>query len=250
MTGVTEELPATEADADVEGPRPRGGVAGRPAGGLPAGSRAYPLVALAAIVCGVAGIGFAQLDSDLNPLHVTVSEYAVADRGGVTEVAMAVVALGSLALLAGLRSVGAPVRGMPERLLLVWSGALLVAAAVPTAPFGADPTFAAQVHRYVSIAAFVSLPAAGALLVPRLARDPVWRPVARVVEWLALAGGLGVLAITYVALPGERVMIGLVERALLGAEVALLAVLAAWLVRVVWVSTTVKITTYHRFIAS
>ncbi|MFD2356623.1 hypothetical protein ACFSTC_56260 [Nonomuraea ferruginea] len=82
MTGVTEELPATEADADVEGPRPRGGVAGRPTGGLPAGSRAYPLVALAAIVSGVAGIGFAQLDSDLNPLHVTVSEYAVADRGG------------------------------------------------------------------------------------------------------------------------------------------------------------------------
>ncbi|MGI5268360.1 DUF998 domain-containing protein [Nonomuraea sp. CA-218870] len=216
------------------------------------GPRAYPIVALAALTTGVSGVVAAQFGSGpyLDPLNATVSEYAVASRGGVTEFAMAAVALGSLALLAGLRSVRAPVRGMPEGLLMVWSGALLVAAAVPTTPFGDDPTVAAQIHRYVSIAAFVSLPAAGALLVPRLARDRVWRPVARTVEWVALAGGIGLLAITYVALPGERVMIGLVERALLGAEVALLAVLAIWLLRVAWMGTVVKFPTYHRFIAS
>lgn len=214
--------------------------------------KACPLVACAAIAFAVAGVVAGQLGPDphLDPLNVTVSEYAVADRGGVTEVAMAVMALGSLALLAGLRAVGAPVRGMPERLMLVWSGALFVAAVIPTTPLGADLTVAAQVHRYVSVAAFVALPAAGALLVPRLAADPVWKPVARTVEWLTLAGGLGLLAITYVALPGERVMIGLVERVLLGAEVALLAVLAGWLVRVVWLGTRVNFPTYHRFIAS
>ncbi|MEU4578641.1 DUF998 domain-containing protein [Nonomuraea sp. NPDC023979] len=214
--------------------------------------KAYPLIACAAIVFAVSGVVVGQFGPDpyLDPLNVTVSEYAVADRGGVTEVAMAVMALGSLALLAGLRAAGAPVRGMPERLMLVWSGALFVAAVIPTTPLGADLDVAAQVHRYVSVAAFVALPAAGALLVPRLAADPVWKPVARTVEWLALAGGLGLLAITYVALPGERVMIGLVERVLLGAEVALLAVLAAWLVRVVWMGKTVNFPTYHRFIAS
>ncbi|MFG1947440.1 DUF998 domain-containing protein [Nonomuraea sp. NPDC048826] len=219
---------------------------------VPLGPRAYPIVALAALAVGVSGIVVGQFDPDpyLDPLNVTVSEFAVADRGGVTEAAMAVVALGSLALLAGLRSVGAPVRGMPERLLLVWSGALLVAAAIPTSPFGEDLTLAAQIHRYVSIAAFVSLPVAGALLVPRLARDATWKPVARTVEWVTLAGGLGVLAITYVALPGERVLIGLVERALLGAEVALLAVLAVWLLRVAWSGSVLKFPTYHRFIAS
>jgi hypothetical protein len=217
--------------------------------------KAYPLVALAAILFAVVGVVAGQFGPDpyLDPLNVTVSEYAVADRGGVTEVAMAVMALGSLVLLAGLRAAGAPVRGMPERLLMVWSGALLVAAVIPTTPLGADMDLAAQIHRYVSIAAFVSLPAAGALLVPRLAADAAWKPVARAVEWLALAGGLGLLAITYVALPGERVMIGLVERVLLGAEVALLAVLAVWLVRVVWVGNvqrSVNFPTYHRFIAS
>ncbi|HEX4814826.1 MAG TPA: DUF998 domain-containing protein, partial [Nonomuraea sp.] len=141
---------------------------------------------------------------------------------------------GSAALLAGLRAVGAPVRGMPERLLMVWSGALVVAAIVPTTPIGADLDVAAQIHRYVSVAAFVSLPAAGALLVPRLGAHAEWKPVARAVEWVALAGGFGLLAITYVALPGGRVMIGLVERLLLGAEVTLLAVLAAWLTWLTW----------------
>ncbi|MEV4102556.1 DUF998 domain-containing protein [Nonomuraea sp. NPDC049649] len=204
-------------------------------------TKVYPLVALAAIVSGVAGMVFGQFgpDARLDPLHTTAGEFAVAGRGGVTALATAVIALGSLALLAGLRAAGAPVRGTPERLLLVWSGALL------TAPFGAGP-----VSRYVTVAAFACLPAAGALLVPRLSGDQVWRPVARTVEWLALAGGLGVLALTYVALPGEGVMLGLVERLLLGADVALLAVLAVWLVRVVWGGIAVKFTTYHRFIAS
>ncbi|MEU8250063.1 DUF998 domain-containing protein [Nonomuraea sp. NPDC048916] len=217
--------------------------------------RLYPFIACLAIMFSVGAIVVGQLVPDpyLDPLNVTVSEYAVADRGGVTEVAMVVLGLGSLALLGGLRAAGAPVRGVPERLLMVWSGALVVAAVIPTTPIGADLTLTAQIHWYVSIAAFVSLPVAAALLVPRLAADADWKPVARVVEWLALAGGLGVLAITYVALPGERVLIGLVERLLLGAEVALLGVLAAWLVRLWWIRTVgkaVNFTTYHRFLAN
>jgi hypothetical protein len=209
--------------------------------------RLYPLIALAAITFAVAGV----LAGPGASMNVTVSEYAVADRGGVTELAMAVMALGSLALLGGLRAAGAPVRGVPERLLMVWSGAIAVAAVVPATPLGLEP--ALQVHRWALVAAFVSLPAAAALLVPRLAADEDWKPVARVVEWLALAGGLGLLAVTYVALPGGGVLIGLVEWTLLGAEVALLAVLAGWLVRVVWLGNVrhaANFPAYHRIIAS
>src|SRR5690606_11290131 len=163
-----------------------------PRGRLTVMTKVYPLVALAAIVSGVAGIVFGQLgpDARLDPLHTTAGEFAVAGRGGVTALATAVIALGSLALLAGLRAAGAPVRGTPERLLLVWSGALLAA------PFGAGP-----VSRYVTVAAFACLPAAGALLVPRLAGDQAWRPVARAVEWLGLGGGLGVAAAPFLAVP-------------------------------------------------
>ncbi|WP_043619662.1 DUF998 domain-containing protein [Nonomuraea candida] len=229
---------------------------------MTAAKRLYPWIACASILFSVVAVVAGQFGPDpyLDPLNVTISEYAVSDRGGVTEVAMAVLGIGSLALLAGLRSVGAPIKGAPQWLLMAWSGALVVAAVVPTTPIGQDLDLAAQIHRYVSIAAFVSLPAAGALMVPRLAADASWKPVARVVEWVTLAGGFGVLAITYVALPGERVMIGLVERLLLGAEVALLAVLAAWLVRVAWRRNAASAVpaphkaanfpTYHRFIAS
>ncbi|MEU6722846.1 DUF998 domain-containing protein [Nonomuraea wenchangensis] len=203
---------------------------------MTAAKKLLPAAACGSIVFAVIAVVAGQFDPDpyLDPMNVTISEYAVADRGGVTEVAMAVLGLGSLALLAGLRSAGAPVRGLPERLLLLWSGALVVAAVIPTTPIGQNLDLAAQIHRYVSVAAFVSLPAAGALLVPRLGADAAWKPVARVVEWVALAGGFGLLAITYVALPGERVMIGLVERLLLGAEVTLLGVLAFWLAWLSW----------------
>ncbi|PRX60056.1 uncharacterized protein DUF998 [Nonomuraea fuscirosea] len=222
---------------------------------MTAAKRLYPLIACASILFSVVAVVAGQFGPDpyLDPMNVTVSEYAVSDRGGVTEIAMAVLGIGSLALLLGLRSAGAPVRGLPERLLMVWSGALVVAAVIPTTPIGHDLDLAAQIHRYVSVAAFVSLPAAGALLVPRLNTDAAWKPVARTVEWVALAGGFGLLAITYVAMPGERVMIGLVERLLLGAEVALLAVLAVWLMRLTWgraTSAALNFPTYHRFIAN
>ncbi|GAA1618689.1 hypothetical protein GCM10009733_013760 [Nonomuraea maheshkhaliensis] len=222
---------------------------------MTAAKRLYPLIACASILFSVVAVVAGQLGPDpyLDPMNVTVSEYAVSDRGGVTEIAMAVLGIGSLALLLGLRSAGAPVRGMPERLLMVWSGALVVAAVIPTTPIGHDLDLAAQIHRYVSVAAFVSLPAAGALLVPRLTADAAWKPVARTVEWVALAGGFGLLAITYVAMPGERVLIGLVERLLLGAEVTLLAVLAGWLMWLTWgraTSAALSFPTYHRFIAN
>ncbi|MDR8407748.1 DUF998 domain-containing protein [Nonomuraea sp. 3-1Str] len=256
MTAVKDRTPATTSrvTAAPEGTaRPSAGSRFKGFGGARAG--VYALVACLSIAFAVVAVVAGQLGPDpyLDPLNVTISEYAVSDRGGVTEVAMAVLGLGSLALLGGLRAVGAPVRGTPERLLLVWSVALVVAAVVPTTPIGQDLTLTAQIHRYVSVAAFVSLPAAAALMVPRLAADAAWKPVARVVEWLALAGGLGLLAITYVALPGGRVMIGLVERLLLGAEVALLLVLAGWLARLAWARTIGKdanFLTYHRFIAS
>lgn len=198
--------------------------------------RTYPLIALGAIVFSVIAVVVGQFgpDSYLDPMNITISEYAVSDRGGITEVAMAVLGLGSLALLQGLRNAGAPIKGAPEKLLMVWSVALIVAALIPTTPIGYDLDLTAQIHRYVSIAAFVSLPLAGAMLVPRFNADARWKAAARPVEWLALAGGFGLLAITYVALPGDRVMIGLVERVLLGAEVALLAVLAVRLVQLAW----------------
>ncbi|GAA1268662.1 hypothetical protein Psi02_10740 [Planotetraspora silvatica] len=200
--------------------------------------RLYPVLACGGILFAVIYVVTAQVagDSALDPVTMTISEYASLDRGVGIEVAMAVLGLSSLALLAGMRAVRAPVDGWPRVLMIVWSASLVVAAFVPTAA-GAEHGWATAVHLVLSAAAFVSLPAAATLLVGRLAQDERWSPAARPVEWLALAGGLGLAAITYVALPGHGVMVGLVERLLLGTEVAVLLVLAVRLLRLTWAGT-------------
>jgi hypothetical protein len=158
----------------------------------------------------------------LDALHLTIGQSAALERGGATEFAMALLALSSLGLLAGLRAVRAPVSGWPERLMLAWVVSLTVAAVSP---------FTAVTDAMIAVA-LVSLAGAAALMVRRFGDDELWRPVGRPLEWLALGAGGGLAVLTYVAFPGHRVMIGLAEWALLGIEVAALAVVAVQLVRI------------------
>jgi hypothetical protein len=162
-----------------------------------AAKRMLPLIALVLIATGAITI-LAETGLDVAPLGPSWT--------------LLPLSLGTLALVMGLRAAGAPVRGLPERILLGWS--LLL----PLVP----------------VAALFVLPVAAVLMVPRLTADPGWRPVARTVEWLTLVAGFGVLALTYVAFPGEQVMMGLVERGLLGAEIALLGALAGRAAMVAW----------------
>jgi Protein of unknown function (DUF998) len=198
--------------------------------------RLYPVVACAGILLAVVTVVAAQLrgGGSLDPLSMTISDYAARDGGRLIKPAMALLGVASLALLAGMRAVHAPIKGWPARLLGVWSAALIAAAVVPST--AADPglTYQAAAHLCLSAATFISVPAAAALLADRLAGDERWKGAARPVEWLALTSGLGLAAITYVALPGHGAMIGLVERLLLTAEVAVLGVLAVQLLRLVW----------------
>jgi hypothetical protein len=199
----------------------------------------YPLIACAGITMSTVAMIMGQVDRPYpDPLNLTISEYAALSGGGVTQLAMASLGIASFALVAGLRAVKAPVGVTAERLMLVWSAALIVLAIVPNAAPGQVTELSAQVHRYVSAVAFVALPAAGALMVARFSEDERWRAVARPVEWLALAGGFGLLAMTYVTLPGDGVLIGLVERVLLGTEIALVGVLAVRLAQLTWVRST------------
>lgn len=193
--------------------------------------RLYPLLAGGGILLAVVTVVAAQVsgDSSLDPVSMTISQYAAHDEGGVIETAMAVLGLASLALLAGMRALDAPVHGWPARLIGLWSVSLIGAAVVPS-----GTVWQGEIHGALSVAAFVSVPAAAIQLVGRLGRDERWKAVARPLEWLTLASGLGLAAITYVALPGHGVMIGLVERLLLTAEVAVLGVLAVRLAQLTW----------------
>ncbi|MDF5758992.1 DUF998 domain-containing protein [Spongiactinospora sp. TRM90649] len=196
----------------------------------------YPLIACLGIVAAVVAMALGQIDADqrLDVLGSTIGEYAMAERGGATAFAMFSLGVAAIALLAGLRTAGAPVRGAPERLIGAWGGVMLVVAPVSLTLDG----WIGEANRVVpimSVMSFAVLPAAAGLLVSRFDGDERWRVLARPVEWLALAGGFGLLAAVYVALPGGGVMIGLAERAMLGVQVAFLGLLA---VRLAALSTT------------
>ncbi|MET8046307.1 DUF998 domain-containing protein [Streptosporangium sp. NPDC005286] len=206
-----------------------------------ASKRLYPLIACAGIAAAaVAALAAVVGQPDPVPypdsLDLTISEYAALDRSGVTGFVMASLGIASLALVAGLRATGAPVGVLAERLMRVWGAGLILLAVLPPAlpGTGTGTDLIGQAYRYLSIAVFVAMPVAGGLLVARFNEDERWRPVARTVEWLALAGGFGLLVITYVALPGHGVLAGLAEWILLGTEVALVGVLAARLARLTW----------------
>jgi hypothetical protein len=192
-------------------------------------ARVLALVSGAAIVVSVIAtvIGHVGLGPTYDPLALTLSDYALSDRGAAIELAMVALGAGSLLLTGGLLAAGLPARGTPAVLLAVWGIGLLVAAVVPTDRVGATAlSTAGHIHRYASVLAFVSLPAAGLVLVPRLRAVGHWRGAARGIRPLAAASGVGLVMMLYVAFPGDRVMLGLVERGLLVVEVALLALLA------------------------
>jgi hypothetical protein len=188
--------------------------------------KAYPLVA-----CGgtaVAAVAFLSAHIGATGWRDVPIAVAPALGAGVAlDVALVSAGVAGLALVAGLRATGAPAGRWPGRLLTAWAAATALLGTVP-----ADTP--RLVTGALSVVILFALPAATALLVPLLRQDERWAGTARPMEWLALAQGLGLAAITYVALPGHQVMIGLAERLLLGVELAAAGVLAVRLVRLTW----------------
>ncbi|MGI5213616.1 DUF998 domain-containing protein [Plantactinospora sp. CA-290183] len=199
-------------------------------------ARPLTLVAtMGLIVTAVLGVAAHLVpDPGMSPLSLTISDYAVSDRGWLMNIAILTIGLTSLAVPLALRAARAPIGAATEVLLLVWCLGLTAAALVPTDPIGTvGLSTAGQVHRYVSVAAFVALPVATLLALRTLRADARWRGAVPALRALAVASVLGLLALYYVAFPGGRVMMGLVERVLVVVELALLAVLVARLYRVV-----------------
>jgi hypothetical protein len=158
------------------------------------------LTAVVATVIGHIGLG-----PGYDPLKLTISDYALSNRGVTIEIAMVALAVGAPALLAGLRAVGVAIRGLPTVLLSIWSVGLLIAAIIPTDPPGVPTmSIAALIHRYASVAAFVVLPVAATLVAARFPR--LGGRLAAAVRWLCVTCAVGVALLWYVAFPGGRVI--------------------------------------------
>jgi len=169
----------------------------------------------AALTALLAIIGQFGPDPDFSQIALTVSDYAVADRGGVTDWAMVTFGTSALALLLALDRP----RRLLSAILALFAAAMIVAAVAPTDP-GPQLTLTGTIHRYASVAAFAALPTSGLLLAERYAR------LAGLIRGLVAASSVFMLAMLGSAVFADRAWIGVAERLLLGAGVILLGVLA------------------------
>ncbi len=127
---------------------------------------------------------------------------------------------------------GAPVRGVPTGLLAIWVIGLGGRGDRAHRPARRAPlSTAANVHRYRSVTGFVCLPIAVVLLAAGGAGSRRGRGCAVGCGDWALACGIGLGLLWYVAFPGGRVLMGLVERGLLAVEITMLVLLASALLR-------------------
>jgi hypothetical protein len=191
-------------------------------------------MALAAVSVSLAAMAGLHLlaASQLNPVADTVSRYAHLDGGswlfGIGALGMAV---GFLALAVGLAAVGVRFDRATRTLAVAWGLSLVFVACFPSDPPGARHTVAGLVHNGASASIFLCLPAAGWRMSYTLTSHAAWRGLVRAVRWLAGGSVLGLVGFLVTHPPlnqwyGGTPLHGLPERILLGAQVALLLVLA------------------------
>ncbi|HEX7303383.1 DUF998 domain-containing protein [Lentzea sp.] len=189
-----------------------------------------------AVVATVAMVGL--LDLNVGPLRRTISEYALGEHRLVFDVAVLLLAFGSLAILTALVHRGlARWRSPGSVALVLWSVGLLLVVAFPKTNWAMGTNeMSGSIHRFGSMLAFVSLPIAVIALARPWLRHAVWGRHAR---WTMASGLLSVVAfmpILYAIAVGMtsgvrwwRVFpLGYTERILLVAEVGAVLVVGLW----------------------
>ncbi|USX55929.1 DUF998 domain-containing protein [Lentzea sp. HUAS12] len=189
-----------------------------------------------AVVVTVAMVGL--LDLTVGPLRRTISEYALGDYRPVFDVAVVLLAVGSLAILGVLVHKGvAKWRSTGAIALVLWSVGLFLVVAFPKTNWAMGTNeVSGSIHRFGSMVAFVSLPIAIIALARPWVRDHVWGRHAR---WTMASGLLSVVAfmplLYAIALSAVsdvrwwRVFpLGYIERILLVAEVGAVLVVGLW----------------------
>lgn len=173
-----------------------------------------------------------RLSDTVSPVRQTVSDYVLAPEGAgafaLMCLALAVGSLGLVTAAVGRRPYATARDHAIAVLLTFWCLGLVVAALFPTDPMSGPMSPAGEAHRWAIVLAFVSLPAAGRLLAAEHGHGP-----GAAIGALATGSfaALGVLLVTYipVVFPGVSdgpVLIGLTERLLLAADLALLVAMA------------------------
>jgi uncharacterized protein DUF998 len=191
-----------------------------------------------AVVATIVMVG--ALDLTVGPLRRTISEYALGDYRPVFDVAVVLLAVGSLAILGVLIHKGlARWRSTGSIALALWSAGLFLVVVFPKTNWALGTNeLSGSIHRFGSMVAFVSLPIAIIALARPWLRHHVWGRHAR---WTMASGLLSVVAfmpLLYAIVLGMvsdvrwwRVFpLGYIERILLIAEVGAVLVAGLWAV--------------------
>lgn len=182
---------------------------------------------LAATTLALVALGYAQLAL---PAQTLLSDYALVS-GGLAPVMIGMLSLGAgcLALAYGLAS-REPSKSAASRVLLVAAAAgLMLSAIFPTNPPTGAGSLAGDIHRWAAAVVFTALPVAGWALAKGRTAVPRWNLVRSLSTTSALT-----LAVYLAAHPASIVSslingvsyYGLLERGLVLAEIALVAVMA------------------------
>jgi hypothetical protein len=206
-------------------------------------SRLLALVGIGAVAAAVLLLGVLHVippSSAISPYRRTISQYALTEHAVVFNVAVLVLAAGSVAtMLALIAARVLPARSGGVIALLLWSVALAAIVYFPKHNWAMGPSHSGTVHRFASVVAFLSLPFA-ALLTARARREhPQWHGHARRTRYLGLWSFLClspiVIAILTEPLTGVRwwraIPLGAVERVLAISEVGIVLGLAWWAAR-------------------
>ncbi len=228
--------------------------------------RALVTVGVTAVVLGSAIIAVMHVvgpGAAISPVRRTISEYMLTSVAWAFDVAVLVIAAGSMAILIAVAAAGDQTRFHDQTRLhdqiaprdqsrppdgasrvglllgILWVAGLITLVAFPKADWALGPSLSGQIHRYASLMAFLALPAAVVtLLRRRTSRDtPAFGP-ARAATGLAFASlAWFVPVIVAIVIAGKHgawwlaVPLGLLERGMAVTEIAALVVLAVWAAR-------------------
>jgi uncharacterized protein DUF998 len=181
-----------------------------------------PLFAVAAMAVGAALILLLQVlppTDTISPIRRTISEYALGPSKWIFDVALALVALGSVAGFAALvRQQRLAAFSAASVFCALWTVSLLLIVAYPKNNWAIGPSMGGTIHRVASVVAFVCLPIA-VLLATRtvFAHSPLRRRVSVGLSIVSLLWfGVIIGAIVVASATDDRwwtlIPLGLVER--------------------------------------
>lgn len=169
---------------------------------------------------------------------LTISEYVYTDFGWAFALGVIALSAGSAALWLALLRTRRLRAGSPASVLLAfWAIGLAAIVVFPKHDWSVGPSTSGSIHRVASLVAFIALPIAVLLIAGRRQRRKSW--AASAAFGLALGGlaFLGVLlgAVVVGGITGGSwwriIPLGLIERGLVGFEVAAVLAMGIWVIR-------------------